>query len=69
MNARAETKGDVRDEWVRPESRGFMSANLCRCAAYPNIVDAITDMALNRIAITSPIGPHLKGERTVGGSE
>jgi xanthine dehydrogenase YagT iron-sulfur-binding subunit len=25
------------------EIREFMSGNLCRCAAYPNIVDAITD--------------------------
>jgi xanthine dehydrogenase YagT iron-sulfur-binding subunit len=24
------------------EIREFMSGNLCRCAAYPNIVDAIT---------------------------
>jgi xanthine dehydrogenase iron-sulfur cluster and FAD-binding subunit A len=27
---------------ARTAIREFMSGNLCRCAAYPNIVDAIT---------------------------
>ena len=27
------------------EVRAFMSGNLCRCGAYPNIVDAIRDVA------------------------
>jgi xanthine dehydrogenase YagT iron-sulfur-binding subunit len=30
----AESEADIRE---------FMSGNLCRCAAYPNIVDAIAD--------------------------
>ncbi len=29
----------------RQEIREFMSGNLCRCGAYPNIVDAIADVA------------------------
>ncbi len=33
-------EGHVRDD---AEIREFMSGNLCRCAAYPNIVDAINE--------------------------
>jgi xanthine dehydrogenase YagT iron-sulfur-binding subunit len=29
----------------REEIREFMSGNICRCGAYPNIVDAITEVA------------------------
>jgi xanthine dehydrogenase YagT iron-sulfur-binding subunit len=29
----------------REEIREFMSGNICRCGAYPNIVDAIVDVA------------------------
>jgi xanthine dehydrogenase YagT iron-sulfur-binding subunit len=29
----------------REEIREFMSGNICRCGAYPNIVDAIADVA------------------------
>ena len=29
---------------TRDEIREFMSGNLCRCGAYPNIVDAIADV-------------------------
>ncbi len=29
------------------EIREFMSGNICRCGAYPNIVDAITEVAKN----------------------
>jgi xanthine dehydrogenase YagT iron-sulfur-binding subunit len=29
----------------RDEIREFMSGNICRCGAYPNIVDAIADVA------------------------
>lgn len=36
---RAKTRSDIR-EW--------MSGNLCRCGAYPNIVDAIEDVMLER---------------------
>ena len=34
------TSGNAKDE---PSIREFMSGNLCRCAAYPNIVSAIVD--------------------------
>ncbi len=30
---------------TRDEIRERMSGNLCRCSAYPNIVDAIADVA------------------------
>ena len=29
---------------TRDEIREYMSGNLCRCGAYPNIVDAIEDV-------------------------
>ena len=32
----------------REEIRERMSGNLCRCACYPNIVDAVTDAVARR---------------------
>nr|WP_257022559.1 (2Fe-2S)-binding protein [Pigmentiphaga litoralis] len=36
--------------------RESMSGNLCRCAAYPNIVDAINDAKVKMAATPSPAG-------------
>ncbi len=37
----------------RDEIREFMSGNICRCGAYPNIVDAIADVAAQAHAIAA----------------
>ncbi len=34
----------------RAEIREFMSGNICRCGAYPNIVDAIVEVAAQGVA-------------------
>jgi xanthine dehydrogenase YagT iron-sulfur-binding subunit len=35
------------------ELRERMSGNICRCAAYPNIIDAITEVALSSSGVTA----------------
>jgi xanthine dehydrogenase YagT iron-sulfur-binding subunit len=44
---RARTPGEIRE---------YMSGNLCRCAAYPNIVAAIEDVLARNVAIREAAG-------------
>ena len=37
---------------TRDEIRELMSGNICRCGAYPNIVDAIEDVLVRRSGVS-----------------
>jgi xanthine dehydrogenase YagT iron-sulfur-binding subunit len=37
---------------TRDEIRELMSGNICRCGAYPNIVDAIEDVLVQRSGVS-----------------
>jgi len=41
---------------TRDEIREYMSGNLCRCGAYPNIVDAIEDVLARNGGVTRQAG-------------